>query len=119
MLTSDGRAYITHWGPSASAPISSPLPPPSAPTASSDDVLFDEKAELKQEILDEANKWIWTGVCFHPPTKDEGEDALHEQDRELDRGKGASAADLNLKMGLVAIGCEECVVSLLARRITD
>ena len=108
MLTSDGRAYVAHWGPSPDAPISSPAPPLPA-LANTTDVLFDEKAELKQETIDEANKWVWTGVCFHPHTLDTGEDSLHEQDRELDRGKGASSSDLNLKMGLIAIGCEEYV----------
>lgn len=118
MLTSDGRAYVAHWGPSATAPISSPLSRPLAP-ANSSDILFDEKAELKQEIEDEANKWIWSGVCFHPPTLDDGEASLDEQDHQLDLGKGASTADLNLKMGLIAIGCEESVSASYARCLTD
>lgn len=112
MLTSDGRGYLVHWGPPpyassslsrGSTQSSNQLPP----VVAEEEVLFDEKAELKKEREAEANRWLWSGVCFHPCTEEKGEEMLDAQDRELDKGKGASEVDLNLKMGLIAVGCEE------------
>lgn len=113
MLTSDGRAYMVHWGP---PPGTRSRRPSAAPPTEAQDP---EKAEpngfspeLGQEEEVEEPKWEWHGTCFHPKRTLEGEAGLAEQEKELDKGKGGSTLGVSEKMALVAVGCEEYVVSL-------
>lgn len=118
MLTSDGRAYLVHWGPSsASLAALPPLPKISPETPVVEEVLIDEKAELRKEL--ESEKWGWEGKCFFPPRTLEGEEGIVEQELELDKGRAGSSLGVNEKMGLVAVGCEECVPSFLFLSGTD
>jgi len=89
----------------------------------SNNVLFD--LEHAKEYDDEASErggfgtdsnWEWTGVCFHPRPQSRQEDGQFEehsqewvdlQEKELDKGKGASTTCFNEKMELIAVGCEE------------
>lgn len=147
MLTSDGRGYHVTWGPpshssdspqdlsfSTSTPSrppgnkSNPFTPPGHENVLFD--LVDEKTGFLEGGGDEES-WEWFGTCFHPsssPHEKEEEDFVGmQQEIELDRGKGASTATLNIKMDLIAIGCEEYVllfffisfVSLFLSRFTD
>ncbi|GAA6025117.1 hypothetical protein JCM10207_000636 [Rhodosporidiobolus poonsookiae] len=65
-------------------------------------------------------RWAWEGVCFHPAPAEGtfegdvgGEGWVERQERELDRGRGATeAVGVNGGMGLVAVGCEDGTTSL-------
>lgn len=123
LTTSDGRAYHARWTPPPPrhAPTHSPHSPAHTPlspitekahlafTAGLSTDSFDNDAEA-------STSWRWEGICFHPP-EDEfeagSEEWVQAQEKELDKGRGASeAVGLNEGMGLVAIGCEEYVPSL-------
>lgn len=93
-----------------------------ATSSSTTNVLFDYGNGTGQsemggnEINEGGGPWEWTGVCFHPDPamvkeNDDEEYASQEwvdgQEKELDRGKGASTSCFNEKMDLIAIGCEE------------
>ncbi|GAA5919951.1 hypothetical protein JCM6882_000223 [Rhodosporidiobolus microsporus] len=137
LTTSDGRAYLVRWVPprntpssaASSAPPRSPLSPPRTPLSP-----VDEKAPLSlaAELAaadylnpspgagggsgDRASRWSWEGVCFHPSPAGlavGSDEWVQAQEKELDKGKGASeAVGVNEEMSLVAIGCEDGTVSL-------
>jgi len=126
MLTSDGRAYHVTWGPSLSSSSTPHSPAPSFSTSTPskptnkpnpftpayENVLFDlgdEKNSLLDGEEEKRENWEWNGECFHPSPSsgEEGEEFERLQELELDKGRGASTATLNLKMDLIAIGCEE------------
>lgn len=115
MLMSDGRAYLVSWAPPTTEHTSKlPTSKRRMSTAINEEgpaeVLFDEKAaDEEQERTQE--KWAWEGVCFHPLREKEGQEGELAQEKELDKGKGGSTLGLNDKMGLVAVGCEEWVLS--------
>lgn len=101
MLTSDGRAYIVRWAPiTPSTTRSKGKAKAKGAEAGAGQVLFDES--LEDTVPASEDKWAWRGVCFHPASRDET-----DQERELDKGRGASQASINERMGLVAVGCEE------------
>ncbi|KAI5481005.1 ribosome control protein 1 domain containing protein [Pseudohyphozyma bogoriensis] len=119
MLTSDGRSYLVHWGPDPN-PSHTPRTPSTpefrklslaSPGPEPGSILFDEKVELRAQE-EEEEKWIWSGVCFHPRRTLEGEDGVAEQEKELDKGKGGSTIGVSEKMGLVAVGCEDGTTSV-------
>ena len=120
LTTSDGRAYLARWSPPAEDVLG----------GGSQDNLGQHSAAASAASLwsptgnapSQANfstadqsRWAWTGVCFHPsfPAQEVLEEYEQLQEQALDRGKGASAVDVNSAMDLVAIGCEEFVPSLL------
>lgn len=105
LLTSDGRVYFARYGPHPRLQ-SQNIPTSVSKSALRPDFIFDVKDELEEEAEREASRWHWTGVCFHEPS-------------DLD-GCYASCVDINERMGLIAIGCEECVHSRLicARYLT-
>ncbi|GAA6042843.1 hypothetical protein JCM8097_004456 [Rhodosporidiobolus ruineniae] len=129
LTTSDGRAYLVRWvaprSPSSasSAPPRSPLSPPRTPLSPVDEKaplsLAAELAAASLEDGDSSSKrWSWEGVCFHPAPADAelapGSEAWVEaQEKELDKGKGATeATSTNEGMGLVAVGSEDGTIAL-------
>lgn len=114
MLTSDGRAYLVRWAPPRRSAVS--------PGASSSSLLLSPVSEGGAPggggggggaAGAAAERWTWEGVCFHPAADGAtGVDVEAVRERELDRGKGASCGAVNEGMGLVAVGCEECVCPL-------
>lgn len=110
MTTSDGRAYIVRWAPPApSHDAATPLYTPAGASTASLLSPLSPTDESGPNLA--ANRWTWTGLCFHPaaPGGRGSEEWVAAQEKELDKGKGASAVDLNEQMGLVTVGCEECV----------
>ncbi|GAA5891765.1 hypothetical protein JCM5296_001855 [Sporobolomyces johnsonii] len=126
MITSDGRAYLVHWGPpSLSSSTSDTLSPKkhkafsplSSPRASSSTLLFDDTDEAREE-----QRWRWQGVCFHPQPQMAqakagekvvaGAEFVELQEKELDLGKGGSTAAVTERMGLVAVGCENGTIAV-------
>ncbi|BGP18933.1 hypothetical protein JCM10213_005480 [Rhodosporidiobolus nylandii] len=132
LTTSDGRAYFVRWiaprpsATSSSPAARSPLSPPRTPLSA-----VDEKAPLSQaaelaaadyslggSARSEASRWRWEGVCFHPAPSGErleggSEEWLQAQEKELDKGKGATESiGVNQGLGLVAVGCEDGTISL-------
>lgn len=108
MTTSDGRGYLVRWAPPVdSHGTSTPLHTPAGASTTS---LLSPLSPTNESALNAgANHWTWSGVCFHPaPPGDRGsEEWVAMQEKKLDKGKGASAVDVNEQMGLVAVGCEE------------
>ncbi|GAA6063151.1 hypothetical protein JCM10212_006309 [Sporobolomyces blumeae] len=109
--------------------------PPSAshsPYASSSNILFDlDEAREVDPTASTASTWEWRGVCFHPnvpsyatgdgvrgeqePPRGEGiggTEWVDLQEKELDKGRGASVVTVNGMMDLVAVGCEDGTVSV-------
>lgn len=95
ILTSNGSAYFTRWGPST--PAEPVIVSPTITTKSNlrPDFIFDVVDELDEEAKRDANRWYWTGVCFHG------------RGESCDTAGYASTVEVNPKMGLIAIGCDE------------
>ncbi|GAA5957240.1 hypothetical protein JCM3765_000401 [Sporobolomyces pararoseus] len=126
MLTSDGRAYLVNWGLKIkttrdTTPLTTTMKTTS--NLSSDNILFDLDQDGQREPTeggdqDDDDDWEWIGVCFHPrqserELEEEEEGSLIEdQEKELDKGKGASTSCFNEKMDLIAVGCEDGTISV-------
>ncbi|GAA5952681.1 hypothetical protein JCM21900_000402 [Sporobolomyces salmonicolor] len=126
MITSDGRAYLVHWGPSSLPSSTSDTLSPkklkaysplASPRASSSTLLFDDMDEAREE-----QRWRWEGVCFHPhPRMAQGKEGEKDvegagfaelQEKELDLGNGGSTVAVNERMGLIAVGCEDGTIAV-------
>ncbi|BGO89111.1 hypothetical protein NBRC10512_003856 [Rhodotorula toruloides] len=113
MTTSDGRAYIVRWAPPApSHDAATPLYTPAGASTASLLSPLSPTDESGPNLA--ANRWTWTGLCFHPAAPGErgSEEWVAAQEKELDKGKGASAVDLNEQMGLVTVGCEDGTIAV-------
>lgn len=118
LTTSDGRAYLARWSPPAEDVVGGGSQDnlgqhsAAASAASLWSPTGNAPSQANYSVPDQS-RWTWTGVCFHPPvpTQEVVEEYEQLQEQALDRGKGASAVDVNSAMDLVAIGCEESVPS--------
>lgn len=119
LTTSDGRAYLARWSPPAEDVFGGGSQDnlgqhsAAASAASLWSPTGNAPSQANYSMADQS-RWTWTGVCFHPPVpaQEVVEEYEQLQEEALDRGKGASAVDVNSAMDLVAIGCEEFVLSL-------
>lgn len=116
LTTSDGRGYLARWSPPVQdlGGEDSEEHPGHHSAATSTASLWSPSgtgASHTNSFTADQSRWTWSGVCFHPAVPDAAapEDHGDLQERSLERGKGASAADVNPAMDLVAIGCEESV----------
>ncbi|GAA5895098.1 Ric1p [Sporobolomyces salmoneus] len=111
----------TRANPFSQLPPYSNFHPASTSTAN---ILFDlEGSEYDHDQGAGQSNWEWSGVCFHPnplyESEAEDEHIEHDsqewvdaQEKELDKGKGASTGAFNEKMDLIAIGCENGTISV-------
>ncbi|GAA5876832.1 hypothetical protein JCM3774_000784 [Rhodotorula dairenensis] len=119
LTTSDGRGYLARWSPPAQTlgeeDSEEHLSQHSAAASAASLWSPSDHApgQAKSSAADQS-RWTWSGVCFHPalPEAAAAEDHDELQEQLLDRGKGASAADVNSAMDLVAIGCEDGTISV-------
>lgn len=115
LTTSDGRAYLVRWAPPIDTASAYEYHETSRLASASAASLWTPRASTDSRRFDQdtaSSNWSWTGTCFHPPCeREDGTIDVQAQEAVLDRGKGASTADVNTAMDLVAIGCEEWVLS--------
>ncbi|GAA5979590.1 hypothetical protein JCM10908_002976 [Rhodotorula pacifica] len=119
ITTSDGRAYLARWSPPAREALlpdsQEHLASHSAATSAAS--LWSPAGNAPSQTgasLPDESRWSWTGVCFHPAVSDaiDSDEYADAQEQALDHGKGASTADVNAAMDLVAIGCEDGTISV-------
>lgn len=103
LLASDGRAYLARW-----SPVLIPTPPKEKVEQ---DRLTENPTEENEAGVEPEVKWAWHGVCFHPNVASTGAGVEEERQSSLEMGgnKG-TAVGVNIRIGLVAVGCERQVI---------